>query len=379
MDTENPTKEKPGGRLWFRILVLVGLWTLPGVLVGSQLFFHDRVQGLNVYPEMWPRYVIWQLVGWYFWIPVTPFILLLGRRVPVGLGRKWTGILVHVVVASLLSLFFAAWNTLFARPIAPRETVFELDPGYFFNSFVLQRFHTSLLTYVVILGVGYGIEFYRQHRERELQASQLQAQLAQAQLQALKMQLHPHFLFNTLNGISMLVRKGGQKEAVKMLAGLSDLLRLALENAGTQVVTLKQELNFLERYLELQRIRFRDRLTVKLVVAPDTLSAEVPNLILQPIVENAIRHGIDKHPGAGLVEIRARREDDCLRMEVRDDGPGFSASARTDGSEGVGLTNTRQRLKRLYGDKHRFEIGDAAEGGARAILEIPYRRREEST
>ena len=379
MEAENLTKEMPPRRLWFRLLVLVGLWTLPGILVGSQLFFHDRVQGLNVYPDLWPRYVIWQLVGWYFWIPVTPFILLLGRRVPVGLSRKWTGILVHVVVASLLSLFFAAWNTLFARPIAPRETVYELDPGYFFNSFVLQRFHTSLLTYVVILGVGYGIEFYRQHRKRELQASQLQAQLAQAQLQALKMQLHPHFLFNTLNGISMLVRKGGQKEAVKMLAGLSDLLRLALENAGTQVVTLKQELDFLERYLELQRIRFRDRLTVKMVVSPDTLSAEVPNLILQPIVENAIRHGIDQQKGAGLVEIRARREADCLRMEVRDDGPGFSVDARTRGSEGVGLTNTRQRLERLYGDDHVFEIGDDPGGGARAVLEIPFRRSEEST
>ena len=379
METENPTNEKPGGRLWFRALVLVGLWTLPGILVGSQLFFHDRVQGLNVYPDLWPRYVIWQLVGWYFWIPVTPFILLLGRRVPVGLGRKWTGILVHVVVASLLSLFFAAWNTLFARPIAPRETVYELDPGYFFNSFVLQRFHTSLLTYVVILGVGYGIEFYRQHRKRELQASQLQAQLAQAQLQALKMQLHPHFLFNTLNSISMLVRKGGQKEAVKMLAGLSDLLRLALENAGTQVVTLKQELSFLERYLELQRIRFRDRLTVKLAVSPDTLSAEVPNLILQPIVENAIRHGVDNHIGAGLVEIRAQRGEGCLRMEVRDDGPGFSATTRTGGEEGVGLSNTRQRLERLYGKDHSFEIGDAPGGGTLAVLEIPYRRSEESS
>jgi signal transduction histidine kinase len=379
METENLTEEKLSGRLWFRALVLVGFWTLPGILVGSQLFFHDRVQGLNVYPHLWPRYVIWQLVGWYFWIPVTPFILLLGRRVPVGLGRNWIGILVHVVAASLLSLFFAAWNTLFARPIAPRDTVYELDPSYFFNSFVLQRFHTSLLTYIVILGVGYGIDFYRQHRKRELQASQLQAQLAQAQLQALKMQLHPHFLFNTLNSISMLVRKGGRQEAVKMLAGLSDLLRLALENAGTQLVTLKQELSFLERYLELQKIRFRDRLTVRLVVSPDTLSAEVPNLILQPIVENAIRHGIDGHSGTGLVEIRARREDGCLRMEVRDDGPGFPGTARTDGSEGVGLTNTRQRLERLYGENHLFEIGNAPGGGALAILEIPYRQSEESS
>jgi len=365
--------------MWFRVLVLVGFWTLPGVLVGSQLFFHDRVQGLNVYPELWPRYVVWQLVGWYFWIPVTPFILLLGRRVSLAAGRRWSGILIHVVAASLMSFFFAAWNTLFARPIAPRETVYELDPRYFFESFLLQRFHTSLLTYLVILGAAYGIDFYREHRRRELQAAQLQTQLAQAQLEALKMQLHPHFLFNTLNGIAMLVRKGGQKEAVKMLAGLSDLLRLALENSGTQVVTLKQELDFLERYLELQRIRFRDRLTVRMSVEPDTLAAEVPNLILQPIVENAIRHGVDRSSDAVLVEIHARREDGRLRMEVRDDGPGFTGGERADGSEGVGLTNTRERLEKLYGEDHLFEIGDGPEKGALAVVEVPYRRVEGAT
>jgi len=379
MEAESATENRLTGQLWFRSLLLVGLWTIPGVLVGSQLFFHDRIQGFAVYPNLWPRYVIWQWVGWSFWIPVTPFILLLGRRVPIGLKRRWTGIVVHTVTASLMSIFFAVWNTLFARPIAPRASVYELDPRYFFESFALQRFQTSLLTYVVILGVGYGIDFYRQNRKRELQASQLQAQLAQAQLEALKMQLHPHFLFNTLNGIAMLVRKGGQQEAVKMLVGLSDLLRLALENAGTQVVTLQQELSFLERYLELQRIRFRDRLTIELAVAPDTLAAEVPNLILQPIVENAIRHGVDRSSDAVLVEIRARRENDRLRLEVRDDGPGFSGEVRADGSEGVGLSNTRQRLERLYGPEYLFEIGDAPEGGARAVLEIPYRRSEETS
>jgi sensor histidine kinase YesM len=177
----------------------------------------------------------------------------------------------------------------------------------------------------------------------------------------------------------MLVRKGGQKEAVKMLAGLSDLLRLALENAGTQVVTLEQELSFLERYLEIQRIRYRDRLTVKIVVSPDTLTAEVPNLILQPIVENAIRHGVDASRETGLIEIRARREDGRLRMEVRDDGPGFSDTRRADGREGVGLSNTRQRLERLYGRDHLFEIGNAPGRGALAVLEIPYRRAEETS
>ena len=173
----------------------------------------------------------------------------------------------------------------------------------------------------------------------------------------------------------MLVRKGGQQEAVRMLAGLSDLLRLALENEGTQVVSLRQELNFLERYLELQKIRFQDRLTVSMQVDPSTLDAEVPNLILQPIVENSIRHGVDHQSEPGRIEIRAKRDGQLLMLEVQDNGPGFADSGR----EGVGLTNTRERLQRLYGEQHRFTIGNApGQQGALAVLDLPFRPHEES-
>ena len=361
-------------RIGLKLLLLVALWTIPGLLFGSQLFFHERIRGVYLTSWDWLGYVVWQLVGWYFWAPVTPFVLLLGRRFPLRPPRLLRGLALHLFVASLMTFAFAAWNTLFARPIAPSETVYELDPWWFMDAFLSQRFHTSLLTYFLILGVGYGIDFYRQQRARELRASQLEAQLAQAQLEALKMQLHPHFLFNTLNGIAMLVRKGGQREAVSMLAGLSDLLRLALENSGTQLVSLKNELNFLERYLELQRIRFQDRLTVVMDVDAETLNAEVPNLILQPIVENTIRHGVEVSSEPVRVVIRARRQGELLQLEIEDDGPGFSESGR----EGVGLTNTRQRLERLYGEQHRFTIGNGASKGVVAVLDIPFRSSEEA-
>lgn len=361
-------------RIGLKLLLLVGLWTIPGLLFGSQLFFHERIQGANLTGFDWLGYVVWQLVGWYFWAPVTPFVLLLGRRVPLRPPRLLRGLALHLVVASLMTIVFAAWNTLFARPVAPSPTVYELDPWWFMEAFLSQRFHTSLLTYFLILGVGYGVDFYRQQRARELRASQLEAQLAQAQLEALKMQLHPHFLFNTLNGIAMLVRKGGQQEAVKMLAGLSDLLRTALENSGTQVVSLQNELNFLERYLQLQRIRFQDRLTVDMQVDEETLPAEVPNLILQPIVENTIRHGVEVSSDPVRVVIRARRQGELLQLEIEDDGPGFSESGR----EGVGLTNTRQRLQRLYGDQHRFTIGNASGRGVLAVLDIPFQSSGEA-
>jgi LytS/YehU family sensor histidine kinase len=191
-------------------------------------------------------------------------------------------------------------------------------------------------------------------------------------LQALKMQLQPHFLFNTLNAIAALVRKNENKAATDMLAGLSDLLRLSLENVGAQEISLKQELEFLERYLEIERIRFKDRLQVRMHVAPETLEARVPNLILQPLVENAIRHGIASRSAAGVIEIRAEREGERLRLQIKDNGPGFPGEEPIN--RGVGLTNAMARLQRLYGAAQSLVFNNAPEGGAVVTLEIPFAR-----
>jgi LytS/YehU family sensor histidine kinase len=206
---------------------------------------------------------------------------------------------------------------------------------------------------------------------REQQAAMLEIRLAQANLRALKMQLHPHFLFNTLKSIAALVRKNENRTAIKMLVQLGDFLRLALENKGVQEITLQQELDFLERYLDIEKIRFQERLTVCVEAEPAVLDAYVPNMILQPLVENAIHHGIAPHADAGRIEIRAHLEDGQLVMQVRDDGPGLDPN-RQSRREGVGLTNIRERLENLYGKVYDFSLHNAEEGGLVAGITIPF-------
>jgi LytS/YehU family sensor histidine kinase len=263
----------------------------------------------------------------------------------------------------------------------------ETKPRPFLEMFygrLMSQFHIDLLIYGAVLGTSYAVGYYAQFREREVRATQLEARLAQSELQALKMQLHPHFLFNTLNGIAGLVRDKKNSAAVEMIAGLSDLLRYTLDGAGRQEVTLREELEFLELYLGIQQKRFPDRLRVEMTVEPTALEALVPNLILQPLVENAIRHGVSRRAAAGTVGVGASREGGMLRLRVYDDGPGLRRDARGDAnaddsdegaaSGGIGLSNTRARLRQLYGESQSFEVFDRAAGGVEATLLLPFRR-----
>lgn len=229
----------------------------------------------------------------------------------------------------------------------------------------------ATLFYGLILGISSALDYYRQFRERQLRASQLEARLAQAELQMLKMQLHPHFLFNTLNGITGLVRDNDNAAAVRMLVRLSDLLRQTLENAGKQEVRLAEELEWLELYLELQQIRFSDRLRVSVNAEPDVLDAMIPNLITQPLVENAIRHGLAPRSVPGSVSLTAQRENGRLRLCVCDDGVGLPEGWRLTSSKGVGLLNTEARLRQLYGAEFGLEVRNREKGGVEALLSIP--------
>jgi sensor histidine kinase YesM len=230
----------------------------------------------------------------------------------------------------------------------------------------------DVLVYWAVFGVGYAFDYRERYRERESQASELKAQLAQAQLESLKMQLHPHFLFNTLHTIAGLVRSNEKASAVNMISGLSDLLRHALESAGEQQVTLKDELKFIELYLDIQKVRFSDRLTVQLEIDPATLNALVPNLVLQPLVENAIRHGISLKNSPGLLLIKSSYENGDVHITVSDDGPGLPSNWRIEKSEGIGLANTSERLKHLYGSTYRFELNNGTNGGTTASITIPF-------
>jgi LytS/YehU family sensor histidine kinase len=243
------------------------------------------------------------------------------------------------------------------------------------SRFVVANFSEGIGIYLLIALTSYAYGYYSRYREGQLRTLQLEAQLSQAQLQALKMQLHPHFLFNTLHSISALLTKDVEA-ARKMITRLGDFLRLTLENSGSQEVTLQQEMEFLTCYLEIERIRFQNRLVTRIDLALETLQARVPNLILQPIVENAIRHGIAPRSTPGLIEIEAKQVGNKLRIQVRDNGPGLS-DHRTSVNlfkKGLGLANTENRLERLYGADHLFDLSNNPEGGLIVSLEIPFHK-----
>jgi LytS/YehU family sensor histidine kinase len=233
-----------------------------------------------------------------------------------------------------------------------------------------SNFENALWMYFPIVCITYAVLYYQDSRQRQLTESQLQTQLAKAQLSLLQAQLHPHFLFNTLHAISTLMNRD-VAAARSMIFRLSDLLRMAMQSVTVQKVTLKQELEFLDNYLGIEKIRFQDRLTVQLEIAPETLDALVPNLLLQPLVENAVRYGVAMQPGRGWVRISSRRDKTRLVIEIDDSGPGITDDLFPK-KEGVGLSNTRSRLARLYGEAQKLELTNQPERGLRVSVVIPF-------
>jgi sensor histidine kinase YesM len=252
--------------------------------------------------------------------------------------------------------------------------------GQVILTYAKKRAAFNSLVYSGMVAVQHMGALYRRYAERERMTLQLETKLARAQLEALKIQLQPHFLFNTLNTISALLHRDPEA-ADRVLTRLGDLLRLSLQHSGRQEVMLRQELEFLEGYLEIQQTRFQDRLRVRFDTDPDALDALVPTLVLQPLVENAVRHAIEPRAAAGWLEVRARRENGRLTLQVADDGPGIAANGpgAIAGSvipatgSGIGLANTRARLEQLYGAGHRFTLANASQGGLVVTLEIPFR------
>ncbi|HYX42287.1 MAG TPA: histidine kinase, partial [Pyrinomonadaceae bacterium] len=335
---------------WFAVF---GCFTLVGLMFAGQWYVGYTANG---YPVTWTQVLTWALTEWEIWALLSPFILLVARRFYIDRQNWRKTVAVHL----LLGIGFS-FIQLVMQAAAEQWATWAWEPGEqmtFQGSFyhlLTKKLHLNLLTYFVIIGVSNAIEYYRRYQERERLTAQLEAQLSRAQLQALKMQLHPHFLFNTLNTISALIHRD-PRAADQMVARLGDLLRLTLDNHGVEEVPLKEELEFLEKYLEIEQTRFHDRLSVHLEIDPASLDALLPNLLLQPLVENAIRHGISARPGAGQIEICARRENGTLQLAVRDNGTGLPADWETCGQLGVGLANTRARLAQLYGARHTFTL-----------------------
>lgn len=349
--------------------LIFGCWSFVALFFTSQTYFQGK---LYQQPISFPRAMSWQFSSCYVWFLLTPVILWFNSRFPLRRG-KWTrSIPAHIVLSILVALVQLSIDARVLPLLGyyPGLTFASYAEAYKF--FLLVNFHLALFFYWAILGVNYAIDYYQKYRERELRASQLETRLAQARLQVLKMQLHPHFLFNTLNAISELVYKDPES-AEQMITNLSDLLRLSLENVGVQEVPLKQELDFLNKYVEIEQTRFHDRLRLNMEIEPETLDACVPNMILQPLVENAIRHGIGMRSTGGEIEIGADRADGMLHLFVRDNGRGLMNGEKKALKEGVGLANTRARLAHLYGASHRFDLKNSPGGGLLVDLAIPFR------
>lgn len=358
-------------RGWSRAGLIFGVWTVIGLVFSAQWYFAAFRSEQSV---PWSRALYIQMSWGYLWALATPLVLWLVRRFPFD-KRNWR--------RSLLSHLFASTWLIFIVGIIGHIIFYLIygraagRPYMFQNSlrFAINNFSEGMGVYLLIALLMHAYSYYQRYRQGELRASQLEAQLSQAQLQALKMQLHPHFLFNTLHSISALLHKDTEA-ARTMISRLGDFLRLTLENSGTQEVTLQEEMEFLRCYLEIERIRFQDRLTTFVDVDANALDARLPNLILQPIVENAIRHGIAPRSTPGEIEIRAKQVDGFLRIRIRDNGPGLPMNRSTESlfSKGFGLANTQTRLDRLYGTEHRFEIANDPDGGFAVTLEIPATR-----
>lgn len=342
---------------------LLGLlfWTALGLSFASQFYFSSAKAGLDV---TWKQAVTYALGDWYVFALLSIPVSSLARRFRFDPGKRWRSLVVHALASVGFSLAYmvlragiGAWQS---------GAIF----GDAFRPLLVKTWHFNLLIYWVIVAVTQAFDYYRKYHERELHAAELEKHLAQAKLQALQMQLKPHFLFNTLHSISSLMHKDIEA-ADRMITRLSDLLRAALDSAETQEVSLRQELDLLQLYLGIEQIRFGERLTVEMDIAPEALEAQVPNLILQPLVENAIRHGIEPRARPGRIELHARRQAEDLTLQVCDNGNGIKTSKPA--RQGVGLSNTRARLRELYGEAHRFEMAGRPEGGLRVELTIPYR------
>jgi signal transduction histidine kinase len=348
------------------------IWVMLGVIYAAPVYVEVRAEQ---HGHMAWRIFSWGILTWLAWAPLTPAIVWLARQYSL-LGEAWKrNLIIHLPAFLLFSVLHSAAGTAITLWIKPFDNMGD-SPKTFWPRFLLRipgSFGSDLLVYGGVVGIFYAIDYYRKYREREFQASRLEAQLAQAQLDSLRMQLHPHFLFNTLNSIVGLVRDNKNGAAVNMLVGLSDLLRHTLEYSSRHEVELREEINFIKLYLSIQEIRFSDRLRIELDIDPRTTKALVPNLILQPLTENALRHGIARSANSGLVGISSALTDGHLRLTVYDEGAGLPDDWQLKGSAGIGLANTIARLQQLYDDDQQFDIRNRDGGGVEVVIVMPFK------
>jgi hypothetical protein len=360
------TRTGPESSQW---LWLAAVWFGMGLFDATQNVFVMRAEGMH---HSWGRLFFTLLVSWVPWVLATPLVLRLALRYPPARWNRLSTWAVHFVACGSIGLVYAAWIAGWEELLNPWALTPGPDP---FPELWMHKFYGGLLSYLVLYGlillVKQALDAREQLAVQQTEMARLNEQLSKSQLSALRRQIEPHFLFNTLNAIAGLVREKRNDAAVSMIVGLSDFLRRVVEDSERQQVPLGEELEFTQKYLDIQKVRFAERLQFSVDVPQELLPAQVPSLILQPMVENAVKHGIARRVQGGAIRITASRSNGTLTVRVYNDGPSLPVGWETSQS-GIGIINVRTRLQGLYGDQFELSMRDQKPGGVEATVSVPF-------
>jgi len=346
---------------------VLAIWTGIGLIDASETVFPMKAQGMH---HHWVSLFITLLLTWLPWALLTPLVIGLGRRYPLARTSRPSRWALHLGAAISIDAVTSAWRAALEVLVDPWADPHQPP----FTELFFPKFYSGLLTclvlYAFILAIDYALESRRRIARQETEAAQLSDQLSRAQLEALRRQIEPHFMFNSLNAVAGLVRDGRNDDAVETIVALSEFLRHAAQDSNRPQLPLAQEVEHLRQYLEVQKARFAERLQVTLNIPPELLGAQVPSLILQPLVENAIKHGISRRAQGGKIQVAARHADGVLSLSVGNDGPSLPADFETRRT-GIGIANLRSRLRILYGAAYELTLRNQASGGVQVSISLP--------
>lgn len=343
--------------------VIIGLWTVLAILNSFAVFSERQLLGKYT----WFQFFLRSGLGWFILIVLTPVILWLGDKFPID-RKKWKSSLIVHLFSSLcfVLIYIIIRASFFFSGDSFQELVIRIK-SLFFNHLPNQLFF-----YWGILGIGYAIKYYIILRDREIKSIRLEKELMDARLHFLKSQLHPHFLFNTMHTIANLIRDKSYHTSIETISGFSELLRISLDNINTQFVSLKEEIDYVNLYLNIEKIRFKDRLSTRLEVSPEAMSGKVPFLLVQPFIENSIKHGLTKREDSQLIHISASKDNQNLIIIIEDDGPGLPDDWSLEKNSGVGLINIHRRLSMIYGGNFTMKLQNKNNSGVAATIILPF-------
>jgi two-component sensor histidine kinase len=351
-----------------RWLWIVAIWLGIGLFDATQTVFVMRAEGMH---HAWVRLFFTLTIAWVPWMLATPLVLRLGQKYPIGRWKSVSAWAAHLGTSAAIGAVYASWLAGWEKLLNPwAETTRPLFLPHWSDKFY-SGLLSSLILYSLILLIGHLLDSQKRLAQQQAETARLSDQLSKAQLNALRRQIEPHFLFNTLNAIAGLVREERNDAAVSMIAELSDFLRRVVEDSDRQQVPLEEELKFTQKYLDIQKVRFAERLQFSVEVPPELLSAQVPSLILQPMVENAVKHGIAKRAQGGAIGIAAERFNGRLTLRVSNDGPSLPAGWENS-QTGIGMMNVQTRLRGLYGDAFEFSLRNREPEGVEASVSVPF-------